>query len=123
MWQQIMGELHDLHSIIITASQKGMVELGDYPTQWMHSIQSLNTDIDHLHTIILSLNDDLNQQLILINERDKQLQLIMAHYADAESHVQLIKAERTNLLDKLESYTLVPVITAENIRRILTAGH
>ena len=123
MWQQTMGELHDLHSIIITASKKGLVELGDYPTEWMHSIQTLNADIDHIHTIILSLNDDLNQQLILINERDKQLRIIIAHYADAESRVQLIKAERNNLLVTLESYTLVPVITAENMRRIVMTGH
>jgi hypothetical protein len=47
----------------------------------------------------------------------------MSHYADAESRVQLIKAERNNLLVTLESYTLVPVITAENMRRIVMTGH
>jgi hypothetical protein len=121
MWQQVMGELHDLHAVIIYASSKSLLDLGEFPVEWLQTIQSMNSDINHLRSIVLVLNDSLNQEQMQLNERDKKLQQIMAQYAEADTKVQLIKAQKNNILATLESLTSVPNITSENIPRIQAA--
>ena len=121
VWQQIMGELHDLHSVIIYASKQGLIELGNFPVEWLQTIQSMNSDIAHLRNIILGLNDSLNLEQAQLNERDKKLQAIMAQYAEADTKVQLIKAQKNNVVTTLESYVSIPDITHENITRIESA--
>jgi hypothetical protein len=118
MWQQILGELHDLHAVIIYANQIDLVNLGDFPTKWMQTVQRMNGDIDHLRTTILVLNDSLNQNLFYLNERDKKIQAIMAQYAEYDTKVQLTKARKQNILAILEGYISIPSIVTENIHRL-----
>ena len=118
MWQQILGELHDIHAVIIYANQTDLVSLGDFPTQWMQTIQHMNSDIDHLRSTILVLNDNLNQNLSQLNERDKKIQALLALYAEYDTKVQLIKAQKNNIMAILENYTSIPSIVTENIHRM-----
>ena len=121
MWQQILGELHELHFVILYASRMDLVSLENYPTEWMQIIQHMNTDIDHLRTTVLALNESLNQNLLYLNERDKQLQSITARFAEVDTKVQFIKAEKNNTLATLESFTSVPSLVAQNMLRMKSA--
>ena len=121
-WQQIMGELHDVHSVIIFAGQSSLLDLGTFPTEWLQTIQSMNADISNLRNAILSLNDSLNAEQARVNERDKKLQQIVMQYAEADTKVQLIKAQKNNLLATLDSLTFIPNITHENIQRVQAAA-
>ena len=116
-WQQIMGELHDLHAIILYASKKSLIDLGDYPMEWQQTIQSMNTEINRLRTLILSLNDDLNLELSHLNERDKKIQLILSQYSEVDTRVQVIKARKNSLFISLNGYTFVPEIVHVGITR------
>jgi hypothetical protein len=118
MWQQILGELHDIHAVIIYANQTDLVSLGEFPTQWMQTIQHMNSDIDHLRSTILVLNDNLNQNLVQLNERDKKIQALFAQYAEYDTKVQLIKAQKNNIMAILENYTSIPSIVTENLHRM-----
>ena len=118
VWQQLMGELHDLHSVILFASKKSLIDLGDFPQKWLNTIQNMNIEINRLRTIILNCNDDLNLQQAHLNERNKEIQLIMSKYGEVETNLQLIKAERNNACASLESFIYIPNIAHENVLRI-----
>ena len=120
-WQQIMGELHDIHTVILFAARKQLLELGDFPMEWMQTMQNMNSEISNLRNIILGLNDSLNHEQALLNERDKQLQQIMNRYAEVETRVQLIKVQKNNIFATLNSYTYIPNIVHVNLQRVALA--
>jgi hypothetical protein len=116
-WQQLIGELHDIHSIILFASKKAILDLGDFPTRWSQAVETMYTDIDHLRFTILNLKDSLNTQLARLNERDKKVQQILSQYADVDLNLQLLKAQKSNTITILDNYTSVVNLVHENMAR------
>ena len=118
VWRGVMSDLNEIFSIIVFGKDTELLELGSYPTDWNMIINERNTKIASIKSAARDVEKEKIKLVEILNTRDREIDNIMAKYANQESQLKLYNSEAQGLAKSLEACTQVTQIVHENLERI-----
>lgn len=118
VWQTVLGELFELHAVIVYAHNTNLIDVGAYPHEWKRAIASLNASIANLKNLLHTTDESINQMQSKLNQRNRDMEEIRAKYANYESQLQVELTKKESTMLTLKNFTYIPTMVKSNIIRI-----
>ena len=102
MWQEVLGFLRGIHSVIVYASRLEILNLENFPISWKDILDEMQTQTSKLKAAIHESEKEILRLQTAICERNEKIQAINSEYAQANTDVALAIAEKQNVQNALE---------------------